>query len=71
MITTICPLDSPQLSTTLKEESHRDPASSMATVWQGRPQENPAPPPGPTHPFPSSPGGGGAPWFGEGWLGWG
>ena len=30
---------SAQLSTTLKEESHRDPASSTATVWQGRPRK--------------------------------
>lgn len=30
------PLDSPQLATTLEEESHRDPTSSKATAWQGR-----------------------------------
>lgn len=32
---TICPLDSPQLSTTLEEESHCDPTSSEAMVWCG------------------------------------
>lgn len=39
----MCPLDSPQLSTTLEEESHRDPTSSKGMVWQGRYQEIPGP----------------------------
>lgn len=66
--TAIRPLDSPQLSTTLEEESHRDPASSTATAWQeGCSQESPGPrlpSPLPAHPLPSRPGRGG--WLGGG-----
>ena len=55
---TMCPLDSPQLSTTLEEESHRDPTRAAV--------ENPVPP-GPARPFPGGPGrGGGLPGLGRG-----
>lgn len=57
---TACPLDSPQLSTTLEEESHCDPTSSKAMVWQGRYQENPEP-----LPIPSGLGKGGWGWGGR------
>lgn len=57
---------SPQLSTTLKEESHRDPASSTAMVWQGPPRKAQPRLPAPRTPSQAARGRRGRPGLGRG-----
>lgn len=64
---TICPLDSPQLSTTLAEESHRDPTSAaMENPVPPCPADSPPPAPAPRTLSRAALGEEGAPWFEEG-----